>query len=102
MVYKGTTIEYLKEHGVITTSIIIKKKDSDNDLIDIFLEDEKNNQTQIAEDVDFVDIEGITKDNNVYHIAMIAEGELYIADYILYSESIEEQFRTLTLLIPIY
>jgi|SRR3972149_11041698 len=99
MTYDGTTIDYLKEHGTMATSIIIEKK---NFLVDVYIEDEQNNKKRIAQDVDFVNIEGITKDNDVYHITMISEGEIYIADDILYKESIEEQFKTLTLLIPIF
>ena len=99
MIYDGTTRDYLEKNGLATTSIIVKKRD---DVIDVFLEYEKNNRKQIAEGVDFTDIEGITKDNKIYYITMIVEGELYIADRILYRESTEEEYRTVTLLIPIY
>ena len=99
MIYDGTTRDHLEKNGLLATSIIVKKRD---DVADIFLEDEKNNRKQIAEGIDFVDIEGITKDNKIYYITIIAEGEIYIADRVLYRESTEEEYRTVTMLIPIY
>jgi hypothetical protein len=110
MVYQGTTADDIKENGTYVTAIVVKSRDPliENSLIDVFLEtinkkDEKDNRRfQIAESVDFVDIEGITKNNYIYHIMMVGEGELYIADRILYTESTEERFKTVTILIPIY
>ena len=99
MIYDGTTRDHLEKNGLLATSIIVKKRD---EVADIFLEDEKNNRKQIAEGIDFVDIEGITKDNKIYYITIIAEGEIYIADRVLYRESTEEEYRTVTMLIPIY
>ncbi len=99
MEYENITTDYLKEHGTMVSSIIIKKRE---DLLDVFLEDEGGEKTQIAKLVDFVSIEGITKDNKLYHIMMVSEGEFYILDYILYKESVDEEFKTLALLIPIY
>lgn len=98
--YKGTTTAFLQTHGTEVTSIIIDKKD--NELIDVFVEDSKESKMKIAQNVDFVDIEGLTKDNDVYYVMMIENGELHIADYVLYKESVEQQFKTLTVLVPLY
>lgn len=98
--YKGTTLVFLQTHGTEVTSIIIDKKD--NELIDVFIEDSKENKMKIAQSIDYVDIEGLTKDNDIYYVMMIGKGELYIADYILYKESVEHDNRTLTILIPLY
>jgi hypothetical protein len=110
MVYESATTDDLKENGTYTTAIVVKSRDPSikNPLIDVFLEtvhteDEKDNtRFQIAEVVDFVDIYGITKYNEKYYVMTVGEGELYIADKILYMESIEERYRTLTILIPMY
>lgn len=113
MVYEGATTDDLKEHGTPVTAIIVESKErgtplvatveNKDKLIDVFLEDEEDHKRfQIAKGVDFVDIEGITKDNDIYHLMMVGEGKLYIADNILYLETIEERFKTLTILIPIY
>lgn len=113
MVYEDATTDDLKERGTPVTAIIVKSKERGTPLastkenkelfIDVFLENEEDNKTfQIAEGVDFVDIYGITKDDNTYYIMMITEGKLYIADNIQYVETVEERFRTLTILIPIY
>lgn len=100
MVYENATTDDLKERGTSVTAIIMKKNDQ---LIDIFFENEKENgRFQIAKNVDFVDIYGITKDNDIYYTMMMGEGEIYIADNILYTESTEERFKTFTILIPIY
>lgn len=113
MVFEGITTEDLKERGIQATAIIVETKErgtpfvatveNKDQLINVFLENEKDNKRfQIAGNVDFVDIEGITKDNNIYHVIMVGEGKLYIADNILYLETTEERFKTLTILIPIY
>ena len=113
MVFEGVTTEDLKERGIPVTTIIVESKErgvpftatveNKEQLINVFLENEEDNRRfQIAENVDFVDIEGITNNNNIYHVMMVGEGKLYIADNILYLETIEERFKTLTILIPIY
>ncbi len=71
-------------------------------MIDVFVEDNKESKLKIAQNVDFVDIEGLTKDNDIYYVMMIGKGELHIADYILHKESVEQQLKTLTILVPLY
>lgn len=114
MLFEGATIDDLKERGTPVTAIIVDSKERGTPFtattenketsIDVFLEDEKGKRFQIAERVDFLDIEGITKNNDIYYLnlTMIEGGKLYISDKILYLETIEERFKTLTLLIPIY
>lgn len=101
MMFEGTTIDDLKERGTHAKAIIAKNNETS---IDIFYEDEKGEIHQIAERIDFLDIEGITKDNNIYYLnlTMIEDGKLYTSDKILYIETIEERFKTLTILVPIY
>lgn len=114
MLFEGATTDDLKERGTHAKAIIVESKEhgipftatTENKeiSIDVFLEDEKGKRFQIAERVDFLDIEGITKDNDIYYLnlTMIEGGKLYISDKILYLETIEERFKTLTILIPIY
>lgn len=114
MIFEGATIDDLKEHGTRVKSIIIESEEhgkpsittteNKETLVDIFFEDEKGKRIQIAKHVDFVDLEGITRDNNIYYLnlAVMGEGKFYISDKILYTETTEERFKTLTILIPIY
>lgn len=110
MIFYGATTDDLKERGTYTSAIVVKSRDPliKNPLIDVFLEtvhteDEKDNtRIQIAEGVDFVDIYGIANYNDIYYIMTVGEGELYIADNILYTESTEEKYKTLTILIPMH
>ena len=114
MLFEGATIDDLKERGTHVKAIILESKErgtpltaaiaNKESLINVFFEDEEGKKFQMAEGIDFLDIEGITKDNDIYYLnlTMIEEGKLYISDNILYLETIEERFKTLTILIPIY
>jgi hypothetical protein len=114
MIFEGATNDDLKERGIQVKAIIVESIErgtpftatTENKEIssNVFLEDEKGKRFQIAERVDFLDIEGLTKNNDIYYLnlTMIEGGKLYISDKILYLETIEERFKTLTILIPIY
>ena len=99
MVHEDITRDYLRKHGAMTSFIVVKRREN---VTDVFLEDETRNRKQIAKDVNLVNVEGIAKDNKVYHIMTVKEGYFYVADYILHKELVDKQFKTLTLLIPIY
>ena len=102
MIFEGATIDDLKEHGTSVKAITMESEEHIS--INVFFEDEKGKRFQIAKQVDFVDIEGITRDNKIYdlNLAIIGEGKFYISDKVLYTETTEERFKTLTILIPIY
>jgi hypothetical protein len=110
MTYQGATKDDLKENGTYTTAIVVKSRDPTikNPLIDVFLEtvhtkDEKDNtRFQIASGIDFIDLYGITEYNSIHYIMTVGEGEFYIADKILYTESTKDKYTTLTILIPIF
>lgn len=114
MMFEGATIDDLKERGTPVKAIIVESKErgtspaateeNKEQLTNVFIENEKDRRFQIAENIDFIDIEGISRDNNIYYLnlAIIGDGKLYISDKILYTETTEERFKTLTILIPIY
>jgi hypothetical protein len=112
--FEGATIDDLKKNGTWAKAIIVENEkhgtplgattENKETVASVFFEVEKGKRLQIAKHVDFLDIEGITRDNNVYYLnlAIIGEGKLYISDKILYKETIEQRLKTLTILVPIY
>ena len=101
---KEITADYIQEHGIYTSNIIVQEK-VPGEGHKVFLEKlepkEKEPPLKIAENINFVHLYGVRPTNDILPIGIIERGVIYITNYVFYQIDEREGRRDLKLYIVI-
>lgn len=104
MIQDKLTVEYIQEHGIYASNIIVQEKIPDEGH-KVFLEKfgtiERETPLKIAGNVDYVHLYGVRTTNDILPIGIIERGVIYVINYVFHQIDESEGRRDLKLYIPI-